>query len=133
MSKEEIWQCTRNQSKQNPETTQGVLPGGGDLCLRVWSGVRRFVFDLVGWHEKGSTNRSAYSFRMRMMDLFLDRKGHHNAHAWKMLDQQTSLRLHCELLSSSTTWRTGSSSTRKVTWICLKISSGKRCREDSIS
>ena len=35
---------------------------------------------------------------MRMMDLFLDRKGDHNAHAWNMLDGQTALRSHCEIL-----------------------------------
>ena len=41
-----------------------VLPGGGDLCLRVWAGVRRYMVALTGWHAQGATETQRLSFTL---------------------------------------------------------------------
>ena len=56
------------------------------------------MFDLTRWYQKGSGTHSAFSLHLRMMDLFLERRGHHHIHACKMLDDRAALRMECEIL-----------------------------------
>ena len=74
-----------------------VLPGGGDLCLRVWSGIRRFTFAIAGWLKHLRVNHSAYMYHVGLLRVFLDNETQHSQHAWAMLDAKESLRTHCEI------------------------------------
>ena len=75
-----------------------VLPGGGDLCLRVWAGMRRKLNAIVGWHRNASTHTPAFKNHLRLVDEFLERKHYFHRHAWDMLDARQALRLHAEFL-----------------------------------
>ena len=75
-----------------------VLPGGGDLCLRVWSGFRRYVAALTGWFRNGSTHTTTFRYHIGLLDDFLDNETQHSQHALNMLGAKQSLRVHCEIL-----------------------------------
>ena len=74
-----------------------VLPGGGDLCLPVWVGMRRMVLALVGWYKNRSTGTPACKFDVRIIDEFLEKKYHYHQHAWKMLDGKAEIKMRAEL------------------------------------
>ena len=75
-----------------------ILPGGGDLCLRVWTGIRRMLRALIGWHRNASTHTPAFKGHLSHIDDFLDRKHHFHTHAWQLLGEREALRMHAELL-----------------------------------
>ena len=75
-----------------------VLPGGGDLCLRMWSGIRRYVGAIAGWHRTRRDKHSTYGHHIKFINVFLDNDTQHAQHAWKMLDEKENLRIQCELL-----------------------------------
>ena len=75
-----------------------VLPGGGDLRLRVWAGMRRMMQSLIGWFRNGSTHTTAFKDHLRFIDDFLERKHHFHQHAWAMLNERETLRIHSEIL-----------------------------------
>ena len=75
-----------------------VLPGGGDLCLRIWSGIRRNVASLTNWFTRGATNTPAFHHHVGLLEKLLEGSDQHNAHAWSMLGDKPKLRLHCEIL-----------------------------------
>jgi len=80
------------------ELRELVLPGGGDLCLRVWSGLRQCVVSLTNWFKRGATNTTAFTHHIGWLESFLDGEDQHHAHAWSLLDARPKLRMHCEIL-----------------------------------
>ena len=56
-----------------------ILPGGGDLCLRVWAGLRRMICALAGWYRNKSTNTPAYKDTLRMIEGLKKRKAFRSA------------------------------------------------------
>ena len=102
-----------------------VLPGGGSLCLRVWSGIRRFVSALYGWHRRGATDTDAFRHHVKLVEAFLAKEAQHVTHAWDMLGPRENLRMHCELLFfleaiTSTNGQVGGNTTQ-VDSVLLKI------------
>ena len=77
---------------------QLVLPGGGDLRLRTWSGMRRYVAALTGWLVKRRTLSPAFRFHILRLEKFLANEAHHFQHAWNMLEEKERLRTHCDFL-----------------------------------
>ena len=71
-----------------------VLPGGGDLCLRVWSGIRRYVSSLASWFWKGRTNSPTFHQHVAFLEQFLACETQHSKHAWSMIEGKEKLRTH---------------------------------------
>ena len=74
-----------------------VLPGGGSLCLRAWSGVRRFVNALYGLHRRRAIGTDAFRHHVKLIEQFFAKEAQHVTHAWDMLGPRENLRMHCEL------------------------------------
>ena len=47
---------------------QLVLPVGGDLCLRMWAGMRRYTAALIGWYKKGRMSTPAFHYHFVPQD-----------------------------------------------------------------
>ena len=75
-----------------------VLPGGGNLCLRMWAGVRRFFISLIGWYKNGSTHTPAFEQHQELIEDFLDKKHHFHVHAWQLLEEREAAHMYAEML-----------------------------------
>ena len=75
-----------------------VLPGGGDLCLRMWAGIRRYTAALAGWLKLNRVSTPAFGFHVKMLNEFINNRTQHSRHAWRMLDSKQQLLTHGELL-----------------------------------
>ena len=75
-----------------------VLPGGGDLCLRMWAGIRRYIAALAGWLKLDRVSTPAFGFRIKLLNEFINNQTQHSKHAWSMLDSKQQLLTHGGLL-----------------------------------
>ena len=74
-----------------------VLPGGGDMVLRIWSAVRNWAANIFRWRGTGATHTPAYRDAIARLTQFSNEATELFTKAWSILDAKVCLRLRCEI------------------------------------
>ena len=77
---------------------QLVLPGGGDLILRLRAGARRWVRALAGWYAKDLKHLPDFARHTQMLVEFAVSKEQSACHAWDLLSERDALMTQCEIV-----------------------------------
>ena len=70
-----VMPAVRKQKILKPATgdiVQLVLPGGGDMVLKVWASMRIIVFALAKWCRSGAFDTPAFKHTAKQLEVFSD-------------------------------------------------------------
>ena len=68
-----------------------MLPGGGDLRLRLWAGIRRWTQALATWYREGRKDIQDFQRHVKMVQDFSQKTEEYDSLAWDLLENTESL------------------------------------------
>ena len=76
---------------------QMALPGGGDVCTRVWASMKVKVDSLRKWMKKGAYDTAAAKDAINRLEQFMVGEGQLFEHVWKDVEPKLALRIQVEI------------------------------------
>jgi len=77
---------------------QMVLPGGGDVCTRVWASMKVKTEALRKWMQKGAYRTAAAEDAILRLEQFMVGEGQLFEHVWKDVEPKLALRIKVEIV-----------------------------------